>query len=249
MIDTNSWLGPWPFSLEPERTAAALWQDLQAVEATAAWVSPLDAVFAPDPQPANLRLLRKVKRFPALIPVPVINPALPVWPEHLAACQRRGPIRAVRLLPNYHGYRLSHPNLSALLATAREQSFQVIINTRLVDTRTQYFGLNIRGVPMVELRGLLQKHPDAHPVITGLFRPELKALAVDHTNFSADIAFCEWIQVVADLLTVMPARRLLLGTNSPLLSLRGQVDKLRCARIPARTKRSIARTNAERLFS
>jgi hypothetical protein len=50
------------------------------------------------------------------------------------------------------------------------------------------------------------------------------------------------------MLAKFPARRLMLGTCSPLLSTRGEVDKLVRARIPARAKALIGSANARRFF-
>ena len=68
------------------------------------------------------------------------------------------------------------------------------------------------------------------------------------TNFSADIAFCECLNTLEALLEKVSARRLLLGTCTPLLSTRGEVDKLRCAKIPAKAQALIGTENARRFF-
>ncbi|HRJ46803.1 MAG TPA: hypothetical protein PKY38_05535, partial [Opitutaceae bacterium] len=189
-----------------------------------------------------------VRRTPALLPVPVVNPALANWREQLDRCRAAAPIRAVKLFPNYHNYRLTARRLDDFMAAVARAGLKLIINIRLEDERHRYFALKIKGVPVKDLARFLPRFPGHHVFLAGLYRPELKQLAADHKNFSADIAFCEWADTVQDLLTVMPARRLMLGTCTPLLSARAQTDKLRLAKIPARTKTLIGTENARRFF-
>ncbi len=249
LIDTNAHLGPWPFAPLPARTAPALATHLAASGIRRALVSPLGAVFLPDPMPANIALFAAVRRTPALLPVPVLNPALPNWAEQLAACQAAAPLRAVKIFPNYHNYRLTARALDPFMSALAQAGLKLIVNVRLQDERHRYFALRIKGVPNPDIARFLARFPDHSVLLTGLYRPDLKALAAEHANFSADIAFCEWADTVNDLLTVIPARRLMLGTNTPLLSTRAQADKLRLAPIPAKTKTLIGAENARRFFN
>ena len=64
---------------------------------------------------ANRRLFAACRRERSLVPVPIVNPLLANWQEQLAECATAG-VRAVRLVPNYHNYRLSAPLLDAFMA-------------------------------------------------------------------------------------------------------------------------------------
>jgi predicted TIM-barrel fold metal-dependent hydrolase len=77
---------------------------------------------------------------------------------------------------------------------------------------------------------------------------EVEQLVREHANFSAEISFCETTNTLEHLLPKIPARRLMLGTCTPLLSTRGEADKLRRAHIPARTQALIGTANARRFF-
>lgn len=247
LIDTNVNLGAWPFNLVPERTAPALAKHLAACGVSRALVSPLAAVFQPDPMPANRALFAAVKGNRKLVPVPVINLQLANWREQLAESQAAG-AKAVKLLPNFHNYRLTARVMTEFMPALARSGLRLVINIRFEDERHRYFALNIKGVPMKDVATFLQAHPKHHVLLTGIYRPELKELAKDCSNFSADIAFCEWIDTIKDLLTAVPARRLMLGTCTPLLSTRGGVDKLRNARLPARTRELIGSVNACKFF-
>ena len=94
-FDASAWIGRWPFSFCDAHTAKSLQAHLRQHGIGAALVSPLDAVFAPEPGPANRDLLRQTRGLKGLVPVPVINPALDV----LASGMLRPDI--LKLAPRY----------------------------------------------------------------------------------------------------------------------------------------------------
>ena len=247
MIDTNAYLGSWPFNFTPDRTPARLVRHLAGHGIKRALVSHFDAVFQPEPMPANRRLFAAVKRTPQLVPVPIINLRLANWREQLAECAAAR-VCAVKLTPNFHNYTLADPVVAGFLSALVKAKLKLVINVRFEDERHRYFGLKIVGLPMADLKAFLQRHPGVHPLVTGICRPELKELARSVKNFSADISYCEWHNTLADLLAALPASRLMLGTCTPMLSTRGEVDKLRLANIPARAKTLIGSANAAKFF-
>ena len=56
LIDVNTSLGHWPTREFSIRTAAALAKKLKGEGISSAWVSSIDAVLAPDPDPCDERL-------------------------------------------------------------------------------------------------------------------------------------------------------------------------------------------------
>jgi len=248
LIDTNAHLGPWPFSPLPEHTGPQFAAHLARNGIRRALVSDLRAVFLPDPMPANRRLFAAVRRTPALVPVPILNPALRTWPEQLAECRAAAPLRAVKILPNYHNYTLKARCLDDFVAALAAAKVRLILSVRLEDERHKYFALRMKGVPVASLGGFLQRFA-SHPIfLAGLYKPELEKLAGEHANFSADIAFCEWIHTLEALKRKISVRRLMLGTCSPLLSTRAEVDKLTRSRLSAREKALVGSENARRFF-
>lgn len=249
LIDTNAYLGPWPFTPAPDRTGPELAAHLKARGLPCALVSHLGTVFQPEPMACNQKLFATVRRTPGLIPVPTINPALANWREQLAACRAAGPIRAVRIFPNYHNFSLASRRLDAFMAALADTKLRLIVNVRLEDERHRYFGLKIKGVPLKQMDAFLARHPRHHVLFTGIGKGEIDKLAAKHANFSAEISFVEITNVLEIMLRTFPARRLMLGTATPLLNTRASADKLRCAHIPAKAKALIGADNARRFFN
>lgn len=248
LIDSNVNLGPWPFTPVRDRTGPELAAHLAASGIRRALVSHLGAVFQPEPMATNRKLFAAVRRTAALLPVPVINPALANWREQLAECRAATLIRAVKIFPNYHNYSLASRRLDPFLDALDEAGLRLVINVRLEDERHRYFALRIKGVPLTQVAAFLQRHPRRHVLFTGLYKPEVEKLAPAHDNFSADVAFCELTNTLERILRKIPAHRLLLGTCTPLLSTYGEVGKLTDARISAAAKKLIGSENARRFF-
>lgn len=248
LIDTNVSLGSWPFSPVIDRTGPELVAHLAANGIRRALVTHLGAVFLPEPMTSNRQLFAAVRKTPQLMPVPVINLALANWQEQLAECTAAG-IGAVKILPDFHNYRLSAPRLDDFMAALKAAGLRLILNQRYGDERHKYFALRLKGAPVAEIGAFLQRFPSHHVLLTNFYKQEVFPLAAKHPNFSVELAFCEAFKTLETLLEKLPASRLMLGTNTPLLSTRGQVDKLRLAAIPAKAKRLIGCDNARRFLS
>lgn len=247
LLDTHVHLGHWPFTFVPERSAAQLAADLRKNGIRRALVSPLDAVLAPDPLPANRALFAAVRRTPALLPVATINPALAHWRQQLDHAAT-GPLQAIELYPNYHNYRLDSPRFDTFLAEVAKRKLKLIISVRLEDDRHRYFALNIKNVPTKSLTAFLKRHPKLHPLLLGLGLPDIRALAKTCGNFSTDTAFVEWIYSIQTLVREFPVSRILFGSHTPFLITKASLAKLTTAKLPKATRAAIEHGNAERFF-
>jgi predicted TIM-barrel fold metal-dependent hydrolase len=248
LFDANTWIGQWPFAFLPTHTPRSLVADLRRHGIRRALVSPLDAVLAPEPGPANRALLRATQGSGTLMPVPVINPALASWREEFAACAADARVRAVRVLPNYHNYRLTSRAVDELAGELTARGLRLIVNVRLVDERHEYFALRIKGVPTKELGAFLVRHPRLPVLATGMFRPEIRELLPRHARLLADMSFAEWERTVADLLAKVSPRQLVFGSHTPFLITAANTAKLTAAGVPARVAERIAAGNLERFL-
>ena len=152
-FDANTWLGRWPFSFQPAHTPRTLAAHLHRHGIRRAFVSPLDAALAPAPGPANRELLRATRGFAALVPVPVVNPALAAWRDDLAAVAADPRVHAVRVLPNYHHYRLGSRAMHELAVELQRRRLRLIAQVRLVDERHEFHAMRLKGVSVAEEKG------------------------------------------------------------------------------------------------
>jgi hypothetical protein len=245
-FDAHTWIGRWPFAFLPEFGPRALAAHLRRHGIRRALVSPLDAVFQPEPGPANRALLRGTRGVPGLVPVPVINPMLANWREELAVCAADARVRAVRLLPSYHATRLRAKPVQALSSELARRGLRLALTIRLIDERHEYFALRIKGVPAAELAVFLQRHPELPVLANGLGRAEIRDLTPKHPQLLADVSFAEWHRSLEHLLEAAPARQLAFASHTPFLVTAAARAKLDRPELRAPDLAGIAGGNLER---
>lgn len=245
LLDANAWLGHWPFALRPTQGAAALAARLAASGIDAALVSPLESVLAPDPMPGNRALLRDTRRHGAFIPAPIVNPRLTHWRDDLRSVSTDTRVRAIRLVPAWHGYAADAKVVVELAGELRERRLGLIVTARLEDERQQHPVLRIRGLRVAALETLLRRVAPMPVLCTGLYHREILALGA-HANLLADTSMAEWDQTMRVLLEKIPRERLCFGTLTPFLSIPANAAKLTRARIPAADRKAIGARNLAR---
>lgn len=247
-FDASTWIGRWPFSFAPAHTPRSLAAHLKRHGITRALVSPLDAVFAPAPQPANRALLAATRPFRALLPVPILNPALATWREDLAEVAADRRVCAVRILPNYHNYSLRALAVGELIATLAQRRLRLIVQMQLIDHRHEYHALTIKPVPPDDLAALLRRHRRLPILASGLLRPDLMKLARRHANLLADLSFAEWHDTMEHLTARVPARQLAFASHTPFLITAAARAKLETSTLPAAERAHIAASNLRRFL-
>lgn len=230
-IDVSTWTGTWPFDVNGHVSVARLATRLEAAGIAEALVSPLEAVLAPDPMPANRALLAAIAEagdLPVdLRPAPVINPLLATWMGDLAELvdRARGAIPAVRFLPTWHGWEPGDPAATFCLGSVASVDSMPIIQARMVDERGLSPGAGQATFDVAAMAAWLAEMDDTPVILAGLYRSELPAVAgIDHV--AVDLSFVESEDTLATVLEALPRRRVLLGTHAPLFEPRSGVAKL-----------------------
>ena len=216
-FDASTWIGKWPFAFVDAHMPRSLAAHLKAHGIRRALVSPLDAVFSPAPGPANQELLRGIKGVKGLIPVPVINPSLANWSEELDAVTGDPRVRAVRLLPSYHGYRLRSRAVDAFTVEAARRRLRVIVQVRLIDERHEYHAMHIKPVKPADFAAFVKRHPRLRVVASGFIRSEILSIAMQCPRALIDLSFAEWHETIRHLLARVPARQLCFASHTPFL--------------------------------
>ncbi len=248
-FDANTWTGRWPFAFIEDHTPRSLAAHLRKHGIGRALVSPLDAVFAPEPGPANYQLLATTEGVAGLEPVPVVNPALANWRDELATCAADPRVRAVRVLPRYHNYRLNAPALQEFTAELLRRRLRLIVQVRLIDERHEFHAMNLKPMPPAELGAFLTRHPKLPVLASGLLRSEILPLVPKHPRLLADLSFAEWHDTIPHLLVKVPARQLAFASHTPFLVTAAARAKLDTAETAAAQRAAIASANLERFLA
>lgn len=253
IIDTNVYLGRWPFRRLPDDEPAALVVRLRRHGVAQAWAGSFEGVFHKDIGAANARLAQECRRYGEglLAPFGSVNPKLPDWREELRRCQEDHKMRGIRLHPNYHGYTLDDPAAAELLRMAAARGLVAQIAVQMEDARVQH---PLMQVPPVDLSGL-PKLAGAVPqlrmmLLNGLrsASPQLLRGLADAPGIRFEIAMLDGIGGVARLVEQISARRVMFGSHCPFFYLESALLKMKEAGLGETETKRILEDNARELL-
>lgn len=251
MIDTNAWLGRWPFRRLPLDEPAALARRLRSLGVERAWVGHLDALFHEDVAAVNARLAEQCDRLGdgLFLPFGTVNPTLPDWREDLRRCREVHRMPGIRLHPDFHGYASDDPVAAELLSEAARRGMVVQVAMRMEDPRTRHPRLDLAEVdpaPLVELSGRI---PGLRLVLLNAgnsLGPAARQL-IGPGKASVEIATLEGVGGLDRLIEAIGTDRILFGSHAPLFVPESAVLKLRESSPAPEAIDAVARGNALRL--
>ena len=251
LIDTNVYLGRWPFRRVPLDEPAALVAKLREQGVTEAWTGTFDALLHKDISGANARLTADCERHGRglLSPIGTINPTLGGWAEDMRRCAEVHRMRGIRLHPNYHGYTLADPLAAQVLERAANLGLLVQIAVIMEEERTIHPLVNVPAVDTAPLVPLMKKIPSLRLQLLNAFRTlrgaPLAALAAQRVGF--DIATLDGLEGIANLVKLIPPDRLSFGSYAPVFYFESAVFKLRESVLDESRLASIRSGSARRL--
>ena len=254
MIDTNVYVGPWPFRRFPGDTPSDLIARLKRKGVTQAWTGSFEGVFHRDLTAANARLARICETTGAgfLRPFGSINPAIPGWQEDLRRCQEVHRMPGIRLHPNYHNYPLTDPAFTELLTSARDRKLIVQLVIALEDERAQSPVMRVPVVNPAPLAPIVARLPGLRLVVLNRNRfpagNDLKQLAAAG-EVCFDIAMIEGVGCAQTLIDEVTVQRVVFGSHSPFQYFDSALLKLKESAITGPAETAILTGNARRLLS
>lgn len=248
MIDTNAWLGRWPFRRLPLDEPIALARRLRSLGIERAWAGHLDALFHEDIAAVNARLAEQCQHLGdgLFLPFGAVNPTLPDWREDLRRCHEIHRMPGIRLHPDVHGYSTADPIASELLSAASARGMVVQVAFQMEDPRTRHPRLDLAEVnpaPLVDLAGEI---PGLRVVLLNVGRvlgPTAGEL-FGTSKLLVDIATLEGVDGVDRLIGSLGADRIVFGTHAPLFIPESAVLKLRESSPSPDALDAITRSNA-----
>ncbi|MBI5769365.1 MAG: amidohydrolase family protein [Verrucomicrobia bacterium] len=252
LIDTNAYLGRWPYRRLPLDEPAALVAKLREHGVTQAWAAHLDALLHKDLSSANARLVADCARHGAglLIPVGTVNPAAPGWEVELRRCAEVHRMPALRLFPNYHGYKLTEPSVERALALAAELGLLVQLAVSMEDERMMHPLGRVTTVDPTPLVDLAKKIPALRLQLLNALRSVRGAplLALAAQRVHVEFATLESVEGLATLLKQLPPDRLCFGSYAPVFYFESSILKLRESVLAPDHLAAIRSANARRLL-
>lgn len=254
LIDVNVNLGRWPFRRLGCDETPALVRMLKRQGVTQAWAGSFDGLLQKNLGAVNARIAGECRRYgPGLLmPIGSINPKLPDWEEEFRRCAEEHRMPGIRLHPNYHGYSLSDPGLSALLRLATARGLFIQLAALMEDERMMHPLMRVPAVDLAPLPHLVREIPRLRLILLnalGGIRPDALRPIVEAAEVYFEISMLEGIGGVARILQDLPVNRILFGSHSPLFYFESATLKLRESPLTADQLKRIRSYNARELLS
>mgnify|MGYP001115732611 CR=1 FL=1 len=253
LIDTNVYIGQWPFRRLEYDQVDRLTAKLRDFGVVQAWVGNFEALLHRDIRAVNARLVEicrgQGQNF--LVPFPTVNPKLPDWHEDLRQIVEVYRLPGIRLHPDYHGYTLDDADFKDLLVRAAQANLLVQLVLMMEDERSIHPALK---VPMVDPKPLLELIPQISGLKILLLNAQrvtplpLLGELVKAGHVYVDIAWQEGVGGIANLLSRVPAERVVFGSYFPRFYFLSGILKLRESAVTGEVLTAIATENARRLL-
>lgn len=249
LIDVNVSFGTWPFQSFSIKTVADLRTHLNGNGIRHALTSHLGGVFNPDPATFNLSLIDQAETDGTIRPVPVVNPVFPGWQRHLDECRSRATIRAIKIYPTFHNYRLVDAEfVQPLVEYIRQHDLTLLIAMRLEDERNRYFALNIVGLPVDDVVAFNQTYQNIRVICLNAYLPEIRRIGKDTNGVGIDTSFAEWFLAMEETVAAISPSLVYFGSHTPFLYTKANVLKLKQSGVAPDVKAGVGSGNAAALL-
>lgn len=261
LIDSNAYIGHWPFRQRKYNTCETLLQRMDRFGVHLSLVSNLNGIFYKNTQSANEELNGQVKSDSnfrdRIIPFAVINPIYGGWKNDFEVCTTEMGMKGIRLYPQYHGYALTDPACIELVEMARDRSLPVALSLRVVDSRpSSWMDLEIETEwALKNVLPVIRKVPDAKYLLLNIANStqlnDEEMLLLKKTDLVMDTSG-RALTNLGELLQTFGKDKFAFGTHSPILDeVTGllRVESLRENEADAATKELLRSGNAKRILS
>jgi uncharacterized protein len=261
LIDSNAYIGHWPFRQLKYKTCGDLLQRMDRFGVHLALVSNLNGIFYKNTQSANEELNTQIKSDSnfrdRIIPFAVINPIYGGWRNDFEVCTKEMGMKGIRLYPKYHGYTLTDPACIELVENARDRSLPVAISLRMVDSRpSSWMDLEIKKEwALKDVLPVIRKVPDAKYLLLNIANSTLlndeDLQLLRKTDLIMDTSG-RALTNLGELLQTFGKDKFAFGTHSPILDdVTGllRVESLRENEADEATKELLRSGNAKRILA
>ncbi|WP_018626256.1 amidohydrolase family protein [Niabella aurantiaca] len=224
LIDSNAYIGHWPFLKLEYNTPEALLGRMQEFGTDVSVISNLNGIFYKNTQHANEELRDAIRSKRAyrdrFIPFAVINPIYGGWRDDFETCATTMGMKGVRLYPQYHGYDIAALPCIELVKMCRDKGLPVAFCLRMVDSRTSSWMDLDKEWTLKNIVPIVKAVPDAKYMIVNvagsmaLSGEEMSLFRkADLLMDSSGRSMTNW----SDLLKQFGTGKFCFGTHSPIL--------------------------------
>ena len=240
-LDLNCYSGNWPFFRVRYNTVEKIAELHSRCGIEGGFISAIEAIFYQDPYEAELQLAKQLEGTPYMHAM-ILNPTIPGWKDDLARAVRDLNIRAIRIMPGFHGYELSNPVLNEVCDLLHTYHLPLILTLRIRDERTAWM-IAPRTFPVDEIANFLDNHKDTTTLLACTRVKEIFALQPQfegRSNLFTDVSgFKDGNYTVENISNAIGSDRIVYGSSAPLLEMQSTTIIVDRAKLPEEVKQAI----------
>lgn len=252
IIDTNVYVGNWPFHRLRADSPAVLVDQLRSHGVTQAWTGTFDGLFQKDIRRLNAHLAETCQRYGdgLLVPFGTVNPQLTDWEEDLRLIAERYEMPGIRIHPNYQNYALDDASFIELLERAARYNLIVQLVPWMEDERHHHTEMPVATVDLSPLPAALAEVPDVQLVLLNGFRAVggLPEALLSNDNVYFDFSKLDVLLGLRALIDEVPVERILFGSFSPMFYFEQAPLKMKESAVTDTESLAIYRENAQQLL-
>ena len=254
IVDVNVNLSRWPTRRIYEDETQKLVAKLTEHGVVEAWAGSFDGLLHKDLGGVNARLAEECRSQQALrlVPFGSVNPLLPDWEEDLRRCVEVHHMPGIRVHPNYHGYKLDHPEFARLLQLAVQHRLVVALALQMEDERMMHPLLRVPPVDPEPLTELVTQTPGLRLLLLNSarsLRGEKLLKLLRAGDVYVEIGMLDGLGGLGNLLKDIPIERVLFGSHAPCFYFEAALLKFKESALAPPQVRAIQEENARRLIS
>lgn len=240
-MDFNCYCGNWPFFRVRYNTIEKISELHKRCNIEGGFVSSVEAIFYQDPYEAELQLAKQLEGTPYMHAM-TLNPIIPGWKDDFNRAMKDLDIKAIRLMPGFHGYELSDLVLDEVCDLLRAHHLPLLLTLRIRDERTAWI-FSPRKLEVEEIANFLNKHKDITTVL-GCARVgetiKLKPQFESRSNLFTDVSgFKDGNYAIETVCENIGSEHIVYGSSAPLLEMQSTTIILDRAKLPEEARSNI----------
>jgi predicted TIM-barrel fold metal-dependent hydrolase len=256
LYDANTFIGHWPFRQVMNSTSVELQSLLESYNIKKALVANINAIFYKDAQCGNQELFELIgDNHTFYTGCAILNPTYAAWERDFEISIKEFNFKALRLVPQYHNYKIESDACIAICHKAVELNIPVIISPSMVDPRQKHWMDIDESISFKQICTLAENVNNLKIVCAGFTSNtanyDYQSTKDYHNRIFWDTSRClksAFYQSLAYGVNKLGVDQFLYGSNAPLRGISPSILELNCADISNTEKIIISSKNFDKLF-
>jgi uncharacterized protein len=231
ITDHFAFAGTYPFGAPGTFGLDDLLREMDEQHIDRAFVTDIGTMFLKEPSAANVDFADTCRRRSSrLEPLAVIDLSTGVFEKDIRDLHRRLAVRAVRIAPNHHGYKLDAALAGRLMSLLAELGVALFAARSIEDLRAQPPCLGVQPLTLAEFAPLFEAVQPTVPIVLSLYPPgEIEAAwATLPPSVRFDVvAFDQSFLAMERLVEKGGPDRFVFGSHTPFLARGAALHNLR----------------------